>query len=285
MDRFPSPLRYPGGKLKISDYVKLLIQSNDLVGCSYIEPFAGGAAVALDLLYSGTVDRLILNDADYNLYAFWFSVLHCNKEFLEKVRKIEVTLEEWYKQSEILKADISTYSILEKGFATFFLNRCNRSGILKAGPIGGKKQTSNWKIDSRFVKERLLARIEKVGSNSDNVEIHNLDAIDFLVKLNNENRFKEKHFVYLDPPYFQKGKELYLNYYNPEDHKILAEYLLANMKNEHWMVSYDKCDDIDAIYAGFRSSTQDLRYCVHNTRGKGTESVFYSDMLITPMHS
>ena len=282
MDRFPSPLRYPGGKLKISDYIKSIVQSNDLGSCTYIEPFAGGSAVALELLYSGYAQKLILNDADYNIYAFWFSVLNYNSEFLEEVRNIEVTLEEWYRQSKILKAEIGTYSILEKGFSTFFLNRCNRSGILKAGPIGGKNQTSEWKIGSRFVKDRLLARIEKVGANASNIQIQNLDAIDFLTKLIDERQLKAKHFVYLDPPYFQKGKELYFNYYEPEDHETLAKYLETNMKDNYWMVSYDKCDNIDKFYSNFRSSSQTLRYCIHKNRDIGIESVFYSDMLQIP---
>lgn len=282
MDRFTSPLRYPGGKLQISDYIKSIIQSNDLVGCTYIEPFAGGAAVALELLYSEYAQKLILNDADYNVYAFWYAVLNFNSEFLEKVRSTDVTLEEWYKQVEILKSDANQYPILEKGFATFFLNRCNRSGILKAGPIGGKKQTGNWKIDSRFVKERLLTRIEKVGKNALNIQIHNLDAIDLLSKMINEKKLETRHLVYLDPPYFKRGKEIYLNYYEPKDHKTLAEYLENNMQKKYWMVSYDKCEEIDRFYSHFKSSLQALRYCINRKRSKGIESVFYSDVLKLP---
>ena len=174
----PSPLRYPGGKYKMYSYVAQLIKDND---CStYIEPFCGGAAVALELLFNGVVKKIIINDYDYTIYCFWDSVLNRTSEFIELILQSEVSMEEWYKQKAI-RENLDKYNSLDIGFSTFFLNRTNRSGIIdKAGPIGGFSQQGNYHIDCRFNKERLVEQIQKIGSMKKFIKIYNLEALDFI---------------------------------------------------------------------------------------------------------
>ena len=102
------------------------------------------------MLQSGKVKAVFLNDLDRAIYAFWRSILDHTEEFLHRMCYTSITISEWYKQREIYHSKPD--DILQLGFATFFLNRCNKSGILLANPIGGINQTGQDKIDARFKK-------------------------------------------------------------------------------------------------------------------------------------
>ena len=195
----PSPLRYPGGKYKMYEYVAQLIQENN---CNtYIEPFCGGAAVALELLFDGVVKKIIINDYDYTIYCFWDSVLHRTDEFIKMVLQVDVSMEEWYKQKAI-REDLDSYNSLEIGFSTFFLNRTNRSGIIdKAGPIGGFSQQGDYPINCRFNKERLVAQIKKIGEKRDSIKVYNLEALDFIDDVILKTR---KAFIFLILPTMER---------------------------------------------------------------------------------
>ncbi|MGO2346144.1 MAG: DNA adenine methylase, partial [Providencia sp.] len=148
---FYTPLRYPGGKGKLSYYIKSLIDENSLNDGVYIEPYAGGAGVALELLLQEYVRHVHINDIDIAIYSFWDSILNNTENFSRLVHDTIINIENWEKQKDIL-LNSGNHSTLEIGFATFFLNRTNRSGILKAGVIGGKTQSGKWKLDVRFNK-------------------------------------------------------------------------------------------------------------------------------------
>ena len=169
-----SPLRYPGGKTKIAPLVNAIMKKADIKDGIYIEPFAGGCGVALALLLSDKVKHIVINDMDITIYAFWHSILNDTDEFIELIKKTQVTIEEWHKQKEIFLNKDSN-KLLELGFATFFLNRTNRSGILKAGPIGGYNQTGNYLIDARFNKKNLIKRIERISQYKDKISLFNLE--------------------------------------------------------------------------------------------------------------
>ena len=174
-----SPLRYPGGKSSLSRHLAKLIKQNDINDCIYIEPFAGGAGAGINLLLSGIVSRLCLNDADSMIYAFWTACLVNTDVFLKLVMETPINMNEWERQRKILN-NSSEYSILEKGFAAFYMNRTNRSGILDGGPIGGKNQNGKWKIDARFNRKDLCRRISNIAKKANKIEIHGLDAMSFL---------------------------------------------------------------------------------------------------------
>ncbi len=162
----PSPLRYPGGKASLAGFFEDTIQALGLVKPTYVEPYAGGAGAGLDLLYRGIVGRVVINDFDYSVYSLWDSMLHRHEEFLDRFDSVPLTVEEWKRQREIYRRrDEPGLDKLDLGFATFFLNRTNRSGVLRGGMIGGLKQEGTYKLDARFNKETLRTRIEAVGKH------------------------------------------------------------------------------------------------------------------------
>ena len=175
-----SPLRYPGGKSKIAPFVSLLIEKTKLDECTYVEPFAGGAGVALSLLFDGTVTNIVINDYDKAIYSMWKSILEETEAFINLVRTVPLTIDEWRKQKQIYNNENKKYS-LELGFATFYLNRTNRSGILAAGPIGGYKQTGNYLMDVRYNREALIQRIKKIAEYKSYIHLYNKDIESFTI--------------------------------------------------------------------------------------------------------
>ncbi|ENW23374.1 DNA adenine methylase [Acinetobacter lwoffii] len=272
--RFSTPLRYPGGKAKFAPFVKDLMEVNNLSG-DYLEPFAGGAGVALDLLYNGYCKNIHINDFDLAVYNFWKSVTTNTEEFLRILYQTPVTMEEWHKQKTILDNPMN-YSDIEHGFAAFFLNRTNRSGILKGGVIGGKNQDGHYKLDARFNKENLSKRIEKIGDFSNRIKVYNLDALDLLNKV--DIMLPQDSLIYLDPPYYVKGQGLYRNFYIHEDHVQIRKAL--DRVRTKWIVSYDNCDEIKDIYAGYRQEDYELNYSAYY-KMKGSEVMIYCDNLKT----
>ena len=152
---FPSPLRYPGGKKKLTGFIKDAIVCNDLQGGVYVEPFAGGASIAWYLLFNEYVSSIIINDLDKSIYAFWFSVLNETDKLCKLIRDTPITVEEWETQ-RLVQNDKDNTDYLTLGFSTFFLNRTNRSGIIKGGIIGGKDQSGKWKMDVRFNNQQEI---------------------------------------------------------------------------------------------------------------------------------
>lgn len=272
----PSPLRYPGGKYKLYKYVAQLIRENN---CNtYIEPFCGGAAVALELLFDDVVKKIIINDYDYTIYCFWESVLHRTDEFIEMILQVDVSMEEWYRQKAI-RENVDNYDSLEVGFSTFFLNRTNRSGIIdKAGPIGGASQKGNYSIDCRFNKERLVAQIKKIGDKRDSIKIFNLEALDFIDDVILGTR---KSFIFFDPPYYGKGPGLYTNFYSHGDHANLARTILEKLKNRKWIVTYDNINAIKSMYFNVDSVEFELQYSLQSKRS-GSEVMFFSKQIQRP---
>ena len=274
MNNLYSPLRYPGGKGSLSSFLADIILYNNLEGGAYYEPYAGGAGAALYLLINGFVNEIHLNDADYSIYAFWHSILHRNQDFIEKIVEAELNTKEWQKQKKILKGS-TKHSLLDVGFAVFYMNRCNRSGIINnAGPIGGYAQEGRWKIDARFNKTTLCQRIKRINKYKNKISIYNIDAIDFLKKKLPRGEKRRKVFVYLDPPYFNNGKKLYLNYYEEKDHKALAKYIKRQSKLA-WILTYDNAQGIKKLYRDVYEFS--LNYSLQEKK-KGKE------LLVAPQH-
>jgi len=268
-----SPLRYPGGKGVLSDFLIDVILCNNLEGSAYIEPFAGGAGAALTLLFEGMVKELYLNDADQSISAFWYSALQETEGLLKLLHDTQVTIDEWKRQKEILLNERD--DLLRLGFSAFFLNRCNRSGIIySAGPIGGYEQSGSWVVDVRFNKFSLKKKIEKIASYKDKITTFNEDAIHFLKMI--PAKALRKAFIYLDPPYFMKGKKLYMNYFQEEDHVKLSKYI-GRWDNLHWLMTYDDVEFIRNLYGKYRMFSYHLNYSLQKKR-KGEE------LLITPAH-
>ena len=262
-----SPLRYPGGKTKIAPLVSLIMEKAGIHNGTYIEPFAGGCGVALSLLLTNKVDRIVINDIDKTIYAFWYAVLNQTVELIQLINSTAVTVEEWKRQKTIFE-DKDVSDTLSLGFATFFLNRTNRSGILKAGPIGGYAQTGNYLIDARYNKEDLIKRIFKISELRSQICLYNMEIKSFITEI--LPQYSQNSFAYFDPPYYEKGHELYTNFFSAEDHKDLCE--MIKKLNIDWMVTYNNVEAIRKMYLGKEQKTYDLNYSLAN-KGKNTEII------------
>ena len=250
---FVSPLRYPGGKTclapKLERAIKKTFPENKKI--TFVEPYSGGAGAALVLLCSGKVDKIIINDLDKAIYTFWKIAVQNTGYLIRKIKQTKITIQEWKKQKKIytLLQDKTASGLKNEkklAFATLFLNRTNRSGIMRSGPIGGMKQLSRWKIDERFTKQTIIERLEKINKFRDRIEIYNLDGIKLLKNLERKKE-TSRYFIFLDPPYFQKGKSLYLNNYKNADHKILANFLMKSSLKK-WIMTYNDVSLIQNLY-------------------------------------
>ena len=277
MAKAVSPLRYPGGKTNIYPLVSTILRLNKLERKIYAEPFAGGCGLALSLLYGGHVGEICINDIDKPIWAFWQSVLNHTDEFVDLVENVPVTVEEWRHQREILLIRDET-NPLKLGFAGFFLNRTNRSGIVeKAGVIGGLAQTGPYKLDCRFNRDNLIRRIRRIAKYRNRIHLYRLDALVFMAEL--RENLPSSTFFYLDPPYFNKGASLYTSFYSSTDHSILANYVLE--LSNPWIVTYDNEPRIKSLYRERRQFMYDINYSLE-TKRRGTEILIASKGLRVP---
>jgi|TARA_Y100001968_G_scaffold333924_1_gene401168 DNA adenine methylase len=276
--KFFTPLRYPGGKGKLSYYVKSIIESNNLLDGHYVEPFAGGAGVALELLFHEYVNQIHINDLDPAVYAFWSACVNKTEELCKLISDTPVTIDTWERQRELLRNEDNSVETLELAFATFFLNRTNRSGILKAGVIGGRAQAGKWKLDVRFNKEDLIKRIEMIANYRNRINIYNLDTVDLLNTL--PQTLPKNTLVYLDPPYYVKGQGLYRNFYEHKDH-VEIKSILDTITEIPWIVSYDNVGQISNIYSDYRTKVFDLQYTAQ-TKRVASEIMIFSDSVSIP---
>lgn len=270
---FVTPLRYPGGKGRLGPWLAELMRFNNISGGWYVEPYAGGAGAALYLLMRGYVNHIVINDADPVIYNFWFSILNDNKRFLELVRETPVTMDTWYSQREIL-LNPNKYESTQVGFATFFMNRTNRSGILSGGVIGGKNQNGSYKLDARYNKTELSNRIKQIGGMRKHIDVYGLDALELIETISPQ--LPDRSLIYFDPPYFEKGSQLYRNYYRPEDHKYISEVVCQ--LQQPWVVTYDNCTQIKELYSDEKHTEFSLHYSSNLARPKTTEAMFYGNL-------
>ncbi|RZJ81424.1 MAG: DNA adenine methylase [Flavobacterium sp.] len=276
--RNQSPLRYPGGKACLTSFITNLANRNGVNGGTYIELYAGGAGAALNLLYNGVFNRIHINDYDYSIYSFWHSVLHETTAFIKLIEDTPVNLEEWRRQKAIFSEGRNNDQ-LTLGFSTFYLNRTNRSGIIfKAGPIGGYEQKGNYLIDVRFNKKGLIERINKIASFAQYIHLTNDDATEIIRDISQIHDNLGSSFLYLDPPYYYKGKQLYLNNYGHEGHQSLANEMAQVNADLKWLISYDNANEIIEMYPHKNLATFNLNYTLQEKRF-GSELLIFSDNL------
>lgn len=287
-----SPLRYPGGKSQLTEYVRGILQTNNING-TYIEPFAGGAGIAIDLLLSNNVQNIAINDYDPSIYAIWYAILYDTERLIHLISSVpfdystpnsdtpENMLNFWKKQKQIHEQiDKSSYSI-ENAFATLMLNRMNVSGVINGGPIGGKSQSGKYKLDSRFNKKTLISKIKNIAEKRDHIFLYNLDANDLIENIKKDCDPKNT-FIFFDPPYFVQGKNLYMSFFNDEQHEVLAKNILS-LENYYWITTYDHAPQISELYC---SASKRYEYSLNysaNKRGKAFEYLFASPITKMPI--
>lgn len=268
----PSPLRYPGGKASLADFFETAINALGLDKPTYVEPYAGGAGAGLELLYRGVVSRVVINDLDRSIYSVWDSMLHRTDDFLQRLEQTPLTVDEWLRQREIYrKRDDQSLDPQDLGFATYYLNRTNRSGVLRGGIIGGLKQAGSYKLDARFNRATLRSRIEQLAEHRSKIRVTHQDGV---VRLRHWLP-KENVFAYVDPPYYEKGSFLYLNSFKHEQHRGLAAWLNA-LAYANWVLTYDMAEPIKAMYMDRTTLDFNLYYSAHR-RELASELMVVSD--------
>lgn len=272
-----TPLRYPGGKSRLARFFSFLLRKNKISDCTYMEPFAGGAGAGINLLRKEYVRVLYLNDIDPGVYAFWYSLLHHTDDLCRLVAEVPLTTEEWHRQKEIVSSPEAA-SPIDLGFATLFMNRTNRSGIITGGVIGGQQQTGKWKIDARFNRVGLIEKIRRIAGYRHRIQLFCMDARDFLSNV--VATCRERAFIYLDPPYYCKGQALYENHYGHDDHLALAQ-TLKTLGDQPWVVSYNNVPQIREIYDGWPHLIYDINYSA-SERYEGKEIMFFGPTITRP---
>lgn len=248
-DYFLSPLRYPGSKRWLASFIKKALTLNKISPKLYIEPFAGGASVALQLMVENAVDQVILMDLDPLIAYFWETLFFDTDWLIDQIESIDVTIEKWYEYKQFQPKTKREYAI-----ACLFLNRTSFSGIIRdeIGPLGGRNQESKYKIDCRFPRTTLIDRIIRIADYRDKIfsiwSCSWLDGVKKIRKLQIEEKLPIKDlFFYLDPPFFERANRLYRCYFHQEDHTELRDFLI-NLK-DYWILSYDSSPKIEELYS------------------------------------
>lgn len=268
-----SPLRYPGGKAGLAPFLTDVLDLNNIRGVDYFEPYAGGAGAALALLADKVVRRVSINDADFRIYSFWRTILDEPAWFVDKIMTAKLNLQEWKEQRETCFSPTGK-TVRDVGFAAFYMNRCNRSGVLNGGPIGGYEQTGEWRLDVRFTKPTLADRVLEIAKLREQIDVSNLDAVVFLKEKLPSGNGRKKAFAYLDPPYVGKGQRLYLNAYEPDDHGEISKYL-AQQKILPWVMSYDDAELVRSLYSNQQIALLPINYSLQEKRAA-------NELVITP---
>jgi len=272
-----SPLRYPGGKNKLSAFFAKICIDNKIDG-HYVEPYSGGAAVALFLLLEGFVKEITINDKDRSIYAFWHSVLNNTNKLCSLIESAELNIPEWRKQKEI-QANKESADLLSLGFSTFYLNRTNRSGIINAGVMGGIEQNGNYLMDCRFNKPELIQRIKNIAKHKKNIRLYRKDAVKLIDKIQEEAQ-NENIIFYFDPPYYLKASTLYMNHYKEHNHKEVSDKIKA-IQNIRWIVSYDNVPEIQKLYIDYPKKEFSFKHTAYESR-LGKEVMFFSNNIVQP---
>ncbi len=273
-----SPLRYPGGKSKFAPYVASIMKNNNLDKGHYVEPYAGGAGVAFELLFTDIVSHIHINDLDPAIHLFWDAAINDTSHFIEILEATPITMDQWFYWRDVMNNKVSATNT-EIGFATLFMNRTNRSGILKAGVIGGKAQNGQYELGDRFKKDVIAERIKRIASRRSQISIYKQDALELLDHC--DQILPKNSLIYLDPPYYVKGQGLYRNFYSHEDHVAIANKLMSEDFKSQWIVSYDATPEIYSIYEGCQSRNYELSYTAQN-KYQGQEVMFFCKDITPP---
>ncbi|WP_409272825.1 DNA adenine methylase [Neobacillus sp. SCS-31] len=268
-----SPLRYPGGKSQMTKFINHLLTNNNIINATYVEPFAGGAGIAIDLLLNKRVKSIVINDFDIAIYAMWYSVINFTNEFIHLILETPINMKQWYKQRAIF-IEKNSSDLLGLGFATFFLNRTNNSGIISGGPIGGHDQAGRYKLDCRFNKVALIKKISNIAKMRHAISLFNYDAVDLINKVIKGRMDINSTLIFFDPPYYKQGKNLYTNFFSHEDHKKLANEI-TSLDEYHWITTYDFEAEISNLYESCPEKVYTLQYSARKPR-KEKEYLFHN---------
>lgn len=278
-----TPLRYPGSKTRLLNYVERFLEKNEIFASEIIEPFAGTASISFGLLDKKLIESSTICEKDPMISSFWQAMKYSPDELIEGIRNINIDLETWHELKKYMLEDApQKYGNVDIGLAFLFYNRTNYSGIVKGGPLGGKQQQSKYKLGCRFNKTQIIEKIEKLVPLLENVEIVNSDGLGLLSEYASKGPDDTK-FFYIDPPYFNGGKTLYRYYFEKKEHIKLANILLDF--HPPWLLSYDRSDFIKSLYSGYTESPIYMDYQANFLKRREKELLFSNKVIPPPTTS
>jgi len=243
--------RYPGGKTRLLKEIIPGLLRLDHSG-DYYEPFVGGGSVACRIAKDFRGKIINVNDADPWIYSFWkLFELDSDSDFYRLFSMINTapTIKKFLK----LRGYRANGGTVDLAYKAIFFNRTTFSGIASAGPIGGIMQKSKWKIDCRYNPKLMISKINEMRALfRSRIRVSNLHFIDFIKKIPQIGSF-----IYADPPYYKKGRDLYNIWMNENEHIALSRIL---HRRRNWLLSYDDSPVIRALYAPSGVRNISVRY-------------------------
>ena len=274
-----SPLRYPGGKRRLVKYVQETLTRNGDRPKIFVEPFAGGASVSLQLLANDSVETIGLGERDPMLADFWRTVFFDSDWLIGKIKNIDISVSEWDRFRKM-----TPRSRRGNALKCLFLNRTSFSGILasSAGPIGGKSQTSDYPIDCRFPVDKIVDRIQNIANYADRVSFINNGDWAETIELARRKAVKASNVTYyFDPPFFNKANKLYRCFFSHDDHYTLFRTLMS-LKSK-WILSYDMTDEVVDLYSSHHNGhTIEIRYTAGSKSVSHTEELLATNFPLSP---
>ena len=259
-----SPLRYPGSKRKLCNYLGRVLTHNDLRPQILVEPFVGGGSVFLNFLSINEGSEAIIADKDELVYSFWKVLFTEPSHLINFVKKVKVNLENFEKYKYISS---HTHEFNRKKLAEtcLFLNRTSFSGILddSAGPIGGREQKSLYKIDCRFGRENLIKKIKRISIFKNRVTVLSYSWEDTLKYVSGKDKYRNVSLLfYFDPPFYEKADKLYRHHFDSASHKNLRDKLMK--LKQSWILSYDRAKEIQHLYSTFGRINVSMPYSINS---------------------
>jgi DNA adenine methylase len=312
--------RYPGGKSKFRDEILTAIAATSNDAMEYREPFFGGGSVGLmvledndhtkqvsqdpfDLLFSFDTPTkgknakektfgyrsFWINDKDVGIFSLWNAVINNPEELKELVNSFKPSIQAFddYKQFFLDNPTPTTISeIVECGFRKLAIHQISYSGlgVKSGGPLGGRNQDANTKypIDCRWSPSNICKKIDLIHKQFISVDARVTNS-DFAAMITDTSR---PAFIYLDPPYYMKGGDLYQHAFTEDDHRRMAD--LLRVCPHPWVLSYDDCPEIRDLYSWARIEAFDAKYTIQQTKvetdnGKKIAATEKTELLIFPV--
>ncbi len=268
--------RYPGGKNKLKKIIikKILPYINNKT--QYREVFFGGGSICLDMIKDNTIDNIWINDKDIGIACLWTSLISHHQILKEKIIHFTPSVDKFYNiRDELLQLKTQPSDIIDIGFKKLAIHQLSFSGLgtKSGGPLGGKEQKSAYKIDCRWSPDYICKKIDKIHNLLNNIKIYKGSC----TNLDFEHIINDNHcnsVLYLDPPYYIKGNELYQYGFTQEDHIRLSN-LLYNTKHK-WVLSYDDCEEIQELYQWANIQQISASYTISGSRQK-TELLIWNN--------
>src|SRR3990167_6998031 len=275
---FYSPLRYPGSKRKLCNYLDKILAKNNYSPQVLIEPFVGGGSVFINFLLRHKEGKVVIEDKDELIYNFWKTLFDEPSYLIRFVKKVRVDLKTFDRYRHV-SSHTDKFSRKKLAEACLFLNRTSFSGILNnsAGPIGGREQKSIYKIDCRFGRENLIKKIKSISAFKNRVVVLPYNWEETLKYVAGEDKYKNARLLYyFDPPFYKKAAQLYRYHFDNVSHKNLRDRLMK--LKQAWILSYDRAQEIQNLYSAFTRINVSMPYSI-NSPAKRLEK----ELIITPL--